>query len=230
MIENDNNNFVIQFNGDLKSKVDQIIDEAYQKGYDACKIENEKAISVILNNLYKDVYNYYHEYTNTFIAMNLKADAKSHREDKPNLSYYDEQFQKYKQYTDTIFDMIFTIINYYKDLKKREEKKNIRILKDLDKMSSEDLANMIRTIKTTGISPSTYEKACLNEAADRLDLMDEIFNNFIEYTIDAIIDHFPEKWADDKDNGGLVLNCTLKEIIDIMKTFKEDIWSNNNVS
>ena len=38
ILENGN---VVQFNGDLKSKVDQIIDEAYEKGYNKCREDYE---------------------------------------------------------------------------------------------------------------------------------------------------------------------------------------------
>ena len=115
VIENGN---VVQFNGDLKFKVNQIIDEAYekgyqkalkdfkmgkvyQKGYDACKIEHEykelisnnESISEVLNNLYKDIDNYYHEC----------------------LLYCAEQDQKCRNCISTTFGRILAIINNYKD-------------------------------------------------------------------------------------------------------------------
>lgn len=41
-------------------------------------------------------------------------------------------------------------------------------------MTSEELAEIVRTINTTGISPTEFEKDCLNEAADRLERLDRI--------------------------------------------------------
>ena len=45
---------------------------------------------------------------------------------------------------------------------------------DVKEMSSEELANVVRTINSTGISPTRYERECLAEAADRLEKLDRI--------------------------------------------------------
>ena len=52
--------------------------------------------------------------------------------------------------------------------------------KNPKEMSSEDLADIIRTIKVTGITPSKYEQECLTEAADRLDQMDELLDKYLK--------------------------------------------------
>ena len=41
-------------------------------------------------------------------------------------------------------------------------------------MTTEELAEIVRSINTTGISPTRFEKDCLNEAADRLEKLNKI--------------------------------------------------------
>lgn len=41
-------------------------------------------------------------------------------------------------------------------------------------MTSEELAEVVRTVNMTGICPTSFEKACLSEAADRLDKLHKI--------------------------------------------------------
>lgn len=45
------------------------------------------------------------------------------------------------------------------------------IAKDL---TSDELAGIVRTINSTGIAPTRFEKECLQEAADRLEKLDRI--------------------------------------------------------
>lgn len=45
---------------------------------------------------------------------------------------------------------------------------------DVKEMSSEELASVVRTINTTGVCPTRYEKECLTEAAERLEKLDRI--------------------------------------------------------
>ena len=40
---------------------------------------------------------------------------------------------------------------------------------DPKELTNEELANVLRTLKTTGISPCHYELECLEEAAHRLE-------------------------------------------------------------
>ena len=37
------------------------------------------------------------------------------------------------------------------------------------RMTNEDLAETLRTIKATGVCPTAFERECLDEAADRLE-------------------------------------------------------------
>lgn len=41
-------------------------------------------------------------------------------------------------------------------------------------MTSDELAEILRAMNTTGISPTNFEKDCLNEAADRLEKLDRV--------------------------------------------------------
>lgn len=45
---------------------------------------------------------------------------------------------------------------------------------DVKELTSEELANIVRTINSTGISPTRYKKECLTEAAERLEKLDRI--------------------------------------------------------
>lgn len=42
-----------------------------------------------------------------------------------------------------------------------------------EELSNEDLADILRILKTTGISPCRYEEECLEEAARRLEETNE---------------------------------------------------------
>ena len=91
-------------------------------------------------------------------------------------------------------------------------------------MSSEDLANIVRTIKTTGITPTHYEQECLDEAADRLDQMDEILDRFINKTMEELNSHYPKDWQNSPNAGQAVCNYTLKGIQETLNYCKENVW------
>ena len=45
---------------------------------------------------------------------------------------------------------------------------------DVKSMTSEELADVIRTMHTTGLAPTRFEKECLEEAAERLEKLDRV--------------------------------------------------------
>lgn len=45
---------------------------------------------------------------------------------------------------------------------------------DVKEMNSDELADIVRTINSTGIAPTRFEKECLTEAADRLEKLARI--------------------------------------------------------
>ena len=45
---------------------------------------------------------------------------------------------------------------------------------DVKSMTSEELADVIRTMHTTGLAPTRFEKECLAEAAERLEKLDKM--------------------------------------------------------
>ena len=45
---------------------------------------------------------------------------------------------------------------------------------DVKSMTSEELADVIRTMHTTGLAPTRFEKECLAEAAERLEKLDRV--------------------------------------------------------
>lgn len=59
-------------------------------------------------------------------------------------------------------------------------------------LSNEDLANVIRAIKVTGICPSRDEKEYLEEAAIRLERLERV-EEWINNTIKKMEEHLKEK-------------------------------------
>ena len=47
-------------------------------------------------------------------------------------------------------------------------------MRPVKELLNEELATIIRSIKATGISPTEYEKECLEEAAIRIEKLEEI--------------------------------------------------------
>jgi len=45
---------------------------------------------------------------------------------------------------------------------------------DVKELTSEELADMVRTICMTGVAPTRTERECLTEAAERLEKLDRV--------------------------------------------------------
>ena len=59
---------------------------------------------------------------------------------------------------------------------------------DPKELSNEDLANIIRAMRVTGICPSYQEKEYLDEAANRLEKLGEI-ERWINNTVEKMKEH-----------------------------------------
>lgn len=49
-------------------------------------------------------------------------------------------------------------------------------------LTNEELANVVRAMRVTGLCPSNYEKSCLEEVANRLELLE-----FVSQKIETMI-------------------------------------------